>query len=90
MSDETKTKVLTEEDLKSIAGGTDQEGNKVSGISCPQCYGFIPITIQQILSGSAVFCPCCGLRLEIAKIKSEKAHEILNQQQHEDGLNYFV
>lgn len=85
MNDETKVKILTEEDLVNIEGGNDNDGKKTSGMPCPLCRAFIPITMYQIMSGSAVFCPACGLRLDIDKAKSEKAIEILKRLQEQQS-----
>lgn len=77
MNDEAKVKVLTEEDLININGGTDSK--QTSGMPCPSCHAFIPISMYQIISGSSIFCPACGLRLDIDKSKSEKALEALKR-----------
>lgn len=79
MNDEAKVKILTEEDMININGGTDNEGKQTSGMPCPSCHAFIPISIYQIISGSSIFCPACGLRLDIDKSKSAKALEILKR-----------
>ncbi len=85
MNDETKIKVLTDEDLNNIGGGTDNEGQRISGIPCPSCYGFIPITMYQLISGGSIFCPQCGLRLDIDKQQSAKALEILKRLQEQQS-----
>lgn len=60
---------LTDEDLEGIAGGLGKktEGN---GLVCPQCERFIPISMYQIMVSSSIFCPACGLRLDIAREES--------------------
>ena len=79
MNDEAKVKILTEEDLININGGTDNEGKQTSGIPCPFCHAFIPISMYQIINGSSIFCPACGLRLDIDPAKSAKALEALKR-----------
>ena len=58
---------------------TVQQQQRMSGMSCPSCNGFIPITMYQILESSAIFCPSCGLKLEINKAASSKAIEALKK-----------
>lgn len=85
MSDKTKTKVLTEKDIMNVTGGTDNEGKRVSGMPCPVCHGWIPISMYQIMSSSSIFCPCCGMKLDINKQASSKALEILRQLQEQQS-----
>lgn len=57
---------------------TAQQQKRISGMSCPVCNGFIPISMYQILE-SSIFCPSCGLRLDINKNASSKAIEALKK-----------
>ena len=44
-------------------GDIDNDDNSetpVPGIYCPVCKGFIPVTIQQLMSGDEILCPDCG------------------------------
>ena len=50
-----------------------QQQNASGGMPCPACNGFIPISMYQILTSPSVFCPICGLRLDINKPASSKA-----------------
>lgn len=52
---------------------------RVPGIRCPHCGNFIPTSIQQILYSKSLFCPTCGLKLDIDKRKSDKAVEMLKK-----------
>lgn len=54
-----------------------QQQHGVPGIRCPHCGNFIPTSIQQILFSNCLFCPSCGLKLNIDKRKSDKALKIL-------------
>ena len=54
-----------------------KQRQKVPGIRCPHCGNFIPASIQQILFSGSLFCPTCGLRLNIDKTKSDKALKLL-------------
>ena len=56
-----------------------QQQQRISGIRCPYCGNFIPASIQQILFSDSLFCPTCGLRLNIDKKKSDKALKILEK-----------
>lgn len=56
---------------------TQEQSQRVPGIRCPHCGNFIPTSIQQILFSSCLFCPTCGLKLNIDKRKSDKALKIL-------------
>ncbi|MBP9997164.1 MAG: hypothetical protein KBT19_07840 [Lachnospiraceae bacterium] len=85
MNDETKIKVFTDEDLNNISGGTDNNGQRISGIPCPICQGFIPISMYQLMSEGAIFCPQCGAKLDINKQQSAKALEILKRLQEQQS-----
>lgn len=87
---ENKEMVLTEEMLDEIAGGlTAVEGtthgvpnsNTVPGIKCPQCGGFIPTTIMQIITGNPIVCPHCHLKIIIERGKTSNAIEALKKVQ---------
>ena len=56
-----------------------QQLQRVPGIRCPHCGNLIPTSIQQILFSSSLFCPTCGLKLNIDKRKSDKALEMLKK-----------
>lgn len=56
-----------------------QDQQRVPGIRCPHCGNFIPTSIQQILFSSCLFCPNCGLKLNIDKRKADKALKILQK-----------
>ena len=56
---------------------TQQQLQRIPGIRCPHCGNLIPINIQQILFSNSLFCPTCGLKLNIDKGKSDKALKAL-------------
>lgn len=71
-----------------------QQQQRIPGIRCPHCGNLIPTSIQQILFSSCLFCPTCGLRLNIDKKKSDKALKILAkvdaiQKQVESGQQIY-
>lgn len=77
---------ITQEELDEIVGGyiptrprMEQQQQRVPGIRCSQCGNFIPTSIQQILFSHTLFCPTCGLKLNIDKRKAEKALKILEK-----------
>ena len=87
---ETQDTELNPVDLENVAGGTT--ANRPSGMPCPQCKGFIPISMQQIIMESSVVCPHCGLRLNINHQESQPAIEALKkfkemQKQFEEQQN---
>lgn len=52
---------------------------RISGMPCPNCQSFIPISMHQLMSMNSIFCPVCGLRLDINKNSSERAGEALRK-----------
>ena len=57
----------------------DKKHNRISGMPCPNCGGYIPISIHQIISSIAIYCPNCGLKLDINKEASDKALKTLKK-----------
>lgn len=53
--------------------------SNVSGISCPECNNFIPMSIHGLLTSSCFSCPTCGLTLNINKEASDVAISALNK-----------
>ena len=51
------------DDLEQVAGSTG--ATRPSGMPCPQCKGFIPVSMQQVMTEHVIECPHCGLRLRI-------------------------
>ena len=69
--------------------GVTQQAQRPSGMPCPQCKGFIPVTMQQIITESSIFCPHCGLRLNINHQESQPAIEALKKfQQAQNDILY--
>jgi len=60
---------LNDKELKNISGGVTNQGvegndaERASGITCPNCGGFVPVSKEQLLHGSPVFCPNCNFRI---------------------------
>ena len=67
--------------------GVTQQAQRPSGMPCPQCGGFIPVSMQQIIADSSILCPhdssilCphCGLRLNINQQESRPAIDALKK-----------
>lgn len=58
----------------------DKQQQRISGMPCPNCQGFIPISMYQLLTAKSIFCPICGLRLNMNKDGiSDKSREILKK-----------
>lgn len=64
------------DDLKNVTGGA---ASGVPGITCPDCGGFIPVSIQQLMDTGILFCPVCGLRLTIVDKKAEALRKALEE-----------
>lgn len=83
MENNIEPREMTQEELDMIVGGNIpnqpqmQQQQSVPGIRCPNCSNMIPISIQQILYSKCLFCPTCGLKLNIDKRKAEYAQKIL-------------
>jgi len=52
---------------------------RISGMPCPNCQSFIPISMYQLLESKSIFCPSCGLKLNIDNKSSDKAKKILEK-----------
>lgn len=50
-----------------------------SGMSCPICKCFIPISVFQLLYDGAIVCPHCGLTLTINRSVSQSAMNALKK-----------
>lgn len=62
---------LTDEDMALVSGGKDApqtaSQERETGIACPICKKFIPLSIQMLMTSPAVECPHCHLKLVIQK-----------------------
>lgn len=54
-------------------------GMRVSGMKCPVCKGFIPISVHQLLFDGGISCPHCGLSLTINRMQSKQALDALRK-----------
>ncbi len=54
-------------------------GQRVSGMDCPVCRMFIPISIPQLLYDGGILCPHCGLMMTINKLQSRQALDALRK-----------
>ena len=63
-------------------GDIDNDDNSetpVPGIYCPVCEGFIPVKIQQLMSGDEILCPDCGFSILPDRGQSAAALEALRK-----------
>ena len=63
-------------------GDIDNDENferPVPGIYCPVCNGFIPVELQQLLSGDEILCPDCGWSIPTDRGQSAAALEALRK-----------
>lgn len=56
-------------------------GMRVSGMNCPVCKQFIPVSIQQLLSENSISCPHCGFSLIIDRAQSKHKLDALQKVQ---------
>lgn len=54
-------------------------GPRISGMNCPICQNFIPISISQLLYDGGIMCPHCGLRMTINQSLSRRALDALRK-----------
>lgn len=54
-------------------------GQQISGMKCPVCEMFIPVSISQLLYDGGIMCPYCGLMMTINKPQSKRALEALRK-----------
>lgn len=54
-------------------------GQRVSGLNCPDCMMFMPVSISQLLYDGGVTCPHCGLTMTINKSQSRQALDALKK-----------
>lgn len=52
---------------------------QASGMTCPVCKGFIPVSIQQLLYENGISCPQCGQSYIINRMKSRQALDALRK-----------
>ncbi len=52
---------------------------QVSGMNCPDCEGFIPVSIHQLLFEGGISCPHCGLKMTINRQQSKAAIDALSK-----------
>ncbi len=53
--------------------------NNKPGLNCPECSFKITISIEQLVSGSSIICPSCGLKLDVDDQKSKPAIEAVKK-----------
>lgn len=46
--------------------------SQTTGLTCPKCSGFIPLTLEKLLKDHVFICPHCGLRLSIDRKQSDQ------------------
>ena len=49
------------ENLEQVTGGAS---SRPAGITCPECGGFIPVSMEQFNTIGSIICPCCGNKNE--------------------------
>lgn len=64
---------------KSQADNAHVKTIRVSGVACPECQNFIPMSIQGLLTSNCFSCPSCGLTLNLNIAASEVAIKALSK-----------
>jgi transcription elongation factor Elf1 len=57
----------------------NQKQQQASGFKCPVCGGFIPVSIQQLLTMQKFVCPACALEIRLNKEDSQTALNALQK-----------
>ena len=85
----TEKKELTLNELESAAGGA---ASRLSGLPCPQCGGFIPVSMEQLTTTMTELLPCphCGFELKINHQESRPAIEALKKFQKKSDPNLVI
>lgn len=52
--------------------------SQMTGLTCPKCSGFIPLTLEKLLKDHVFICPHCGLRLSIDRKQSDQSKDSTN------------
>ena len=55
---------LNKDVLNNVTGG-EGEINGVPGMTCPQCGGFVPVSVSLLMHSDSLCCPTCGLRFDL-------------------------
>ncbi len=64
------------ENLEQVTGGAS---SRPAGITCPECGGFIPVSMEQFNTIGSIICPCCGNKLNINQQESKSAIDALKK-----------
>lgn len=68
--------------LKRKKRNNDMENPNIQGkpgLKCPRCGSFIETSMEQIITGTPLFCPKCHLKLSIDMTKSREAIDALKK-----------
>lgn len=57
---------------------------RTTGLTCPQCSGFIPLSLEQLLKSGSITCPHCNLHLTINRKVADKTREVLEKNKREN------
>ena len=75
---EKKTPILPQEtsSIKSQPAVTSNSGPRTPGLDCPRCSYRIVTTMEMLISGQAIYCKACGLKISI---NHEESKDCLNE-----------
>lgn len=62
-----KMKTLNDNDMSEVVGGSidSSQYGADSKIICPECGGNVPISLTQLCFMDPIFCPNCGLKINL-------------------------
>ena len=69
-------KEINPEEFEQVTGGA---ASRPSGMPCPECGGFIPVTMEQVTTQGSILCPHCGLKLNFNQQESRPTIEALKK-----------
>lgn len=69
---------LAFDDLNQADGGAGSRKG-TTGLECPECHGFVPTSMQQIVIEHRIICPHCGLKWEIDPQKTKDILDALKK-----------
>jgi transcription elongation factor Elf1 len=62
-----------------MSGRQNDQGQQPSGFKCPVCFGFIPVSVQQLLTSERFVCPHCAMEFRLNRSRSHKAIDALTK-----------
>ncbi len=74
-----KDKEFTNDNGMQSGKHNDSTNQHVTEMKCPECDGFISVSVQQLLVDSGITCPHCGLFMSISRPQSKTKTDALEK-----------